>query len=157
MNIIEKSNLKVDAWFYGLVALVLLVIDCISLFSIPTTKYLEEQGTLLLLPVSVARKSTSSRRYHISSKYYVKYSVESYFTYEKAEDSIAAKSVVSAKIEKPYTLYTSTKDPEIYRLVKSGSTIKKTLSEERNPCLGIAAMWLTMTILSVRRIIIYRE
>ncbi|MFI3251031.1 MAG: hypothetical protein R3Y07_08735 [Eubacteriales bacterium] len=157
MNIIEKSNLKVDAWFYGLVALVLLVIECISLYSIPTTKYLEEQGTMLLLPVEAVRKSTTSRRYHISSKYYVKYGAENYFTYEKAEDSIAAKSAVSMQIEKPYILYTSTKDPEIYRLVKSGSTLEKTLSEERNPHLSAGVIWLIVTIMAVRRIIIYRN
>lgn len=154
MNIFEKYHLKGDGWFYGLFALVLLVIDCSTLFSIPTSKYLEDQGTMLLLPVAVARKSTTSRRYHISSKYYVKYSAEDYFTYEKATDSIAAKSAVSSQVEKRYTLYTSTKDPDIYRLVKSGSTLEKTLSEERNPHLFSAVIWLIVLILSVRRILL---
>ncbi|MFI3255105.1 MAG: hypothetical protein R3Y63_12355 [Eubacteriales bacterium] len=157
MNIAEKYNGIADGWFYGLFALVLLIIECISLYSIPTSKYLEEQGTLPLLPVEVVRKSTTSRRYHISSKFYVKYGVENYFTYEKAEDAIAAKSTVSMQVEKPYTLYISTKDPEVYRLVKSGSTLKKTLSEERNPHLTAGVIWLTATIWSVRRIIMCRD
>lgn len=158
MNILEKSDFKYDAWLIFLITLVLFICDCMSLFPIPTTKYLEEQGTLLLRPVEVVREKTMSKRYTSSnSKYYVKYGIENYFTYEKAEDSIAAKSVVSSQIEKTYTLYTSTKNPDIYRLVKSGSTLEKTLSEERNPLLMSCGIWLTITLLSVRRIIIYRD
>lgn len=156
MNLLETYSRFFTACFLGLLVFVLLMEQCFKLFAIPSEKYLEEQDTFIVSPTNVVAKSRGKTRSSKNPDYFVKYSNGTYEVLVEATSQSQARSTVSAKESRHVTLYLSTKDPDVYRLVFTSTTLKKSLQEERNPILLQGGVYLLLFIINVRDAIVNR-
>lgn len=158
MNILETYSRFLTGCCIAVVMLFLLVQQAMAFIAIPREKHLEEQDILTLSPTSVVEKNSSSgvsvkRNRRKYPDYFVKYTSGPYEILIEASSRTEASRTVSAKEPRYFTLYLSTKDKEVYRLVSASTTLKKTLQEERNLILlqgGIYLLFFILALVEVR-------
>lgn len=155
MDFYQLNDRHTKACLVLLGSLAMVLVNLYSLFDVPSAKHFEAKEDYSLLPARVAHQSYAKRG-HYRKSYYVVYDTGTYKVLQKQKSKSSAYDIYHAEVRKTFTLHTSTKDSDTYRLVESGETIKSTLQEERNPFLLYLAIYGLMLGLSIRDVIINR-